>query len=311
MARLHQCVSGVSRRYTLITLSIGVLIGSDFPRRWGGCASLPVARTRATVKAVHTINFNLTPMASSLKFKQDETTPVENRCPSCGASLVEGAVICVQCGYDFRSGRRVDEEAAPRMNPLVIAGVALLVAVAAGLVAWRMLTAEPPAAPIASLPPSTPVVADVAPAVPTPVAPTQVIAVVAETQGVAVVEAPVAETNQVPEEPALDPAVVEAEQRVAVIEQLDIKAPMFNAGETVELRYTNGVVQRGVFVSSQEEGLTLQTGSNQTRAVDFVLLDRASRVRSDPQYRERYIEFHTQQRTQKILQQEMAPPEAP
>ena len=172
--------------------------------------------------------------------------------------------------------------------------------------------AEPPAAPIASLPPSTPVEADVAPAVPTPVAPTQVvIAVVAETQGVAVVEVPVAETNQVPEEPALDPAVVEAEQRVAVIEQLDIKAPMFNAGETVELRYTNGVVQRGVFVSSQEESLTLQTGSNQTRAVDFVLLDRASRVRSDPQYRERYIEFHTQQRTQKILQQEMAPPEAP
>lgn len=253
-------------------------------------------------------------MASSLKLKPDETTPEETRCPSCGANLAEGAVICVQCGYDFRSGRRVDEEAAPRTNPLMIAGVALLVAVAAVLVVWRMRSSEPSVAPAEVLPPSAAVVAEVEPPVPTPAAPTQeVAAVVAETQSVTVAEspAPVAETNQVPEVPALDPAVVEAEQRAAVTEQLDIKAPLFAAGEAVELRFTNGVVQRGVFLSSQEENLTLQTGSNLTRTVDFVLLDRGSRVRSDVRYRERYIDFHTQQRTQKILQQETAPPEAP
>lgn len=252
-------------------------------------------------------------MSSSLKLKQDETPPEEKRCPSCGASLLDGAVICVQCGYDFRSGRRVDEEVAPRTNPLLIAGVALLVAVAAGLVAWRMMASEPPAPPVVSAAPSVPVL-EVPPPVPTPVIPTQeVAAVLADTQDVATVESPVeaVETNQVPEEPALDPAVVAAEQRTMVSEQLDLKAPLFTAGEAVELRFTNGVVQRGVFVSRQEEGLTLQTGSNATRAVDYILLDRGSRVRSDPDYRERYIEFHTQQRTQKILQQETAPPEAP
>jgi hypothetical protein len=253
-------------------------------------------------------------MASSLKLKLDETTPEETRCPSCGASLAEGAVICVQCGYDFRSGRRVDEEVAPRTNPLMIAGVALLVAVAAVLVAWRILSSDTTVAPVVVPPPSVVVVAEVVPPAPIPVAPTQEVAVVgAESTVVAVAESPesIVETNEVPDVPALDPAVVEAEQRAAVTEQLATKAPLFAAGEAVELRYTNGVVQRGVFVSRQEEGLTLQTGSNLTRVVEFILLDRGTRVRSDPGYRERYIDFHAQQRTQKILQQETAPPEAP
>jgi hypothetical protein len=102
-------------------------------------------------------------MASSLKLKPDETTPEETRCPSCGASLAEGAVICVQCGYDFRSGRRVDEEVAPRTNPLMIAGVALLVAVAAVLVAWRILSSDTTVAPVVVPPPSVVVVAEVVP----------------------------------------------------------------------------------------------------------------------------------------------------
>lgn len=252
-------------------------------------------------------------MPPSLKIKADEPSAPETRCPSCGASVPDGAVICVQCGYDFRSGRRVGEEVAPRANPLAIAGVALLVAVAAGLLAWRLMPSAPPPAPAANTPVETPVPAPatVVPVVVESAAPTQTVAMVnAETQVVAVVEQTPAEPHQIPEVPRLDPAVVEAEQRVAVVEQLNVKAPLFAAGEAVELRFTNGVVQRGIFVSRQPDRLSLQTSSNVTRVVEFVLLDRASRVRSDPEYRERYIDFHAQQRTQKILQQEAAPPEA-
>lgn len=247
-------------------------------------------------------------MASALQLKKEDE-PAETKCPSCGAVLPEGAVLCVQCGYDFRSGRRVDEEAAPRTNPLMIAGIALLVAVAAGLVAWRILGSSSTPAPVVAAP--TPVVAPPPPA-PVPAAPTNVtLPEVVATNAPATnqVEA-VAETNAPPAEPALDPAVVEAEQRNAVEAQLDQMAPMYNAGDELELRLTNGLVQRGVFTSRSESGLVVQINSNQARTVEFLLLDRGSRVRSDPQYRARYIDFHVQQRVQKILQQEQTPAEA-
>lgn len=250
-------------------------------------------------------------MASLLQFKQEEQPP-ETRCPSCGAILPEGAVLCVQCGYDFRSGRRVDEEAAPRANPMLIAGVALLVALASGLVAWRILGGEEPP-PVVAAP-----VVEVAPAPPPPAAPAPepvVTAAVSEvaasgvTNPVAPVDAAV-ETNAVPVEPPVDPAVLEAEQRDIVLEQLDQQAPLFQAGDELELRLTNGLVQRGSFVSRSEQGLVVQVASNQQRTMEFTLLDRGSRVRSDPQYRTRYIDFHARQRAQKLMQQDAVPGEA-
>ena len=253
-------------------------------------------------------------MASLLQFKQEEQPP-ETRCPSCGAVVPEGAVLCVQCGYDFRSGRRVDEEVAPRSNPLLIAGAALLVAVAAALVAWRILGSEEPP------PPPTPApVAEVAPVqvvepAPVPAPEPVVTAAVAEVVagGVTNPAAPVEtvmETNAIPVEPPVDPAVLEAEQRTIVSEQLDQQAPMFQAGDELELRLTNGLVQRGSFVSRSEESLVVQVTSNQLRTMEFTLLDRGSRVRSDPLYRSRYIDFHARQRVQKMLQQDTVPGEA-
>ncbi len=246
-------------------------------------------------------------MASPLQFKKEELPP-ETRCPSCGASLPEGAVLCVQCGYDFRSGRRVDEEVAPRTNPLLIAGIALVVALAAGLVAWRILGGEEPppvvAAPVVEAAPVKPPEPASVP-VPEPVATAAVPEVVASgaTNPAAPVEV-VAETNTPPAEPPVDPAVLEAEQREIVIEQLDQQAPLFQAGDELELRLTNGLVQRGSFVSRSEQSLVVQVGSNQLRTMEFTLLDRGSRVRSDPLYRSRYIDFHARQRAQKLMQQD-------
>lgn len=245
---------------------------------------------------------------SALQLKKEENAS-ESRCPSCGAGLPDGAVLCVQCGYDIRSGRRVDEEAAPRANPLMIAGVALLVAVAVGLVAWRILASDTSTVSTSSVP----VVATSAPppaAAPVPVEPVASVPspgpAVAQSTGTvfAVAEVP---TNEVPAPPVLDPAVVEAEQRVAVIEQLDQMVPLYEAGDEVELRLTNGLVQRGAFVSRSEQALVVQVSSNQTRTLEFILLDRGSRVRSDPQYRTRYIDFHAQQRAQKIIRESAGP----
>jgi hypothetical protein len=38
----------------------------------------------------------------------DEPHPEAARqCPSCGAAMQENAVLCVQCGYDFRTGAKI------------------------------------------------------------------------------------------------------------------------------------------------------------------------------------------------------------
>ena len=256
---------------------------------------------------------------AALKLKQNEDGEGA-RCPSCGAALSEGAVLCVQCGHDLRTGRRVDDEAAPKRNPLTIAGVALLVAVAAGLVAWRL--GGGPAAP-APVPEPTPAVVAADPASETKPAPdisstvTNVVSamvpeVAAPTATQAVVAA-VAESNIPPTEPvapAIDKAEVEADQRNLVTEQLDQKAPLYAPGDEVELRLNNGLVQRGKLQSRTADGLVLQVASNTTKAVEFTAMDRASRVRSDPAYRARFLDFHVQQRVQKIVQQEVATPEA-
>ncbi len=36
------------------------------------------------------------------------SSPTEARCPECGADLPPGAVLCVNCGYDLREGRRLE-----------------------------------------------------------------------------------------------------------------------------------------------------------------------------------------------------------
>ena len=41
-----------------------------------------------------------------------------SQCPSCGASLPEGAVLCVQCGFHLQEGKRLTTESAtPEIAP--------------------------------------------------------------------------------------------------------------------------------------------------------------------------------------------------
>lgn len=252
---------------------------------------------------------------AALQLKKKEASD-DSRCPSCGAALPEGAVLCVQCGYDLRTGRRVDAEAAPKRSPLAIAGVALLVAVAAGIVAWRIAGSQssapapvPPPAPVAAPAPAP----QPAPAVePTP-APVLAEAVPAVTNGspaagTGAVAQVAAEPPAPPPEPVLDTVALQAEQRAAAEAQYDQKAPLYGAGDEVELRLNNGMVQRGIFKSRNAESLVVQVDSNLTKTIEFATLDRGSRVRSDPDYRARYIDFQVQQRVQKILQQQGAGP---
>jgi hypothetical protein len=245
-------------------------------------------------------------MSSPLALKKNDDA-IESRCPACGAALQPAAVICIQCGYDLRSGRRVDEESAPRRNPWGIVGVALLVLLAVGLVVYRIrgTATATPGIPAESASTQAPAVTTPPPA-PAPTAETNAAATSATPPPIAtngaMAEVTATETNAIPEEPALDPAMVAAEERPRVAGQLDQTYPLYEVGDELELRTTNGLIQRGVFAGRTEEQLIVRINSNQTKNVDFTFLDRGSRVRCDPQFRERYIDFHVQQRVQKIMQ---------
>ena len=242
-------------------------------------------------------------MALALK-KTDDSG--DARCPSCGAALLPEAVICVQCGYDLRSGRRVDEDAASKRNPLTLVGVALLVVLSVGAVAYRIVSptstppppvVQPAPAPVAKTPEAVPpkgeevAETNAAPSL----AASNENAVAAATTNLAVL------TNEAPVETAPAPAVVEAQERPLVEAQLDKAAPLYAVGEELELRLTNGLVQRGILVERTEAQVVVRISSNQTRNMEFTLLDRGTRVRSDLQFRDKYIEHHTKLRVQKIL----------
>ena len=40
--------------------------------------------------------------------------PLVNKCPACAAEMAPNAVLCVACGHDLRTGKKLDVEAAPR-----------------------------------------------------------------------------------------------------------------------------------------------------------------------------------------------------
>ncbi len=238
---------------------------------------------------------------AAMQLNDDEASQ-QACCPSCGGALAEDSVLCVACGYDRRTGRRVEVEAAPASNPLLRYGVAGLVVLAIVVVVLLVLPGEKASAPAASPPPPVPVAA---PVVTPPTAPAETSVAVS---AVAPVAAPVVPTSDVAaaaaEEvpaPVIDPEEVMRAQVASVGAELDRVAPMLAAGDEAELRMTNGIVQRGIFKSKTDAGVVLAISTNETRAVDFTALDRTTRVRADESYRAKYIDFHARQRTARIV----------
>lgn len=37
-----------------------------------------------------------------------ESGAAQNKCPDCGAAINAGAVICIKCGLDLRTGKKID-----------------------------------------------------------------------------------------------------------------------------------------------------------------------------------------------------------
>lgn len=228
-----------------------------------------------------------------LQLKNDAGTE-GGRCPSCGAVMPSGAIICVECGYDTRSGRKHEALAQPDSKRWVmLVGVAVGVIVL-GLVARFLLSPKP--APVTSLPPP---VAE--PATPAPVPVAAPVAAVVETVAVAAAESLPVDVAIEAEPPPPDPDAIAAEQRPRMEAELDRVAPLFEEGQEADLRLARGLVARGVVVSRSETNVVLVDEDAGTNAVDFVAIDPRSRVRVDPAFRAQFIDARLKQVVERIV----------
>ena len=217
-------------------------------------------------------------------------------CPSCKSTIGRDAVLCIRCGHDFKTGKKIAKPSWTSQHKKAViataAGLVLLVAMLA-FVLWPK-SLPPPIAPITpplavqppTTPPPPPPAAPAAPpaAVAKPVAPTPPPAPPASSP--AQLAAKQAETDR---------AAFEAKKRQAELklrQKLDAGKPMYKVDGAVELRRRNGVIDKGMLRGFSGEGtqraalIEKPTGK---ASVPLVSLDPDSRIRLDPEYREAFI----------------------
>lgn len=223
-------------------------------------------------------------------------------CPSCKASIERNAVLCIHCGYNLATGKKVSGGwlAANAKLATLIGGGLVVVALAAAYALWPETPAPPPPAapPIASAPaapeaPAAVPAASPAPAEPAtpppPPAPTpeELAAQQAEAERAAVAAQ---QAQAAAERAEFEAKKARAEQTFR--QQLDAREPLYKINEAVELRRKNGILDKGTLTSFSGTGtgrVALVATALGEVGVPLNLLDNASRRRVDPEYREAFI----------------------
>jgi len=217
----------------------------------------------------------------------DADAALQRRCPNCQASMPAHAVFCIRCGFDLRTKTTYHDLA--RKNLLMqrlLSALGVLIAIGLVVTFVRRPAPEPVApAPLAApplLPAESP--AETAPqAAPPP----------------AVDEAPAPAPQEFAEEPPPSPEPEETalpleELRSTLAAELDRREPLYRSGEAVVLYRTSGQVHRGAFAGITGEEVILRVGDLESR-VPLQALDRRTRARVDPEYRQRLIDARAEQ----------------
>ena len=222
-----------------------------------------------------------------LQIKRETTLTGGKRCPNCDGTIPDGAVICVQCGYDMRTGRTVSSRGmgAQAAKPLF----ALLGVVILGGIVWTVLRLRSDSGVIGDAPPAVPVAQPAAPAaVQEPAGTTAVAEATASIESVVPAVSAVAETNEVEQGPSL------AEIQEKLTQALNARYPMFTPGSAVVLRRVNGLVHRGTLVALGPESVTVHTEEGDVE-VAYDVLDRQTRMLCDAAFRQKYVEHRSKQ----------------
>jgi phage FluMu protein Com len=240
-------------------------------------------------------------------------------CPSCKAQVARDAVLCVNCGFNLKTGRKAGGDgwfAANKNLVLLLGGGLIALALGLGYLLWPETEAPPPpfvpTAESAAAKSAKPAVEPPAPA--TPAEPAVATNAVAETnapppptkeelaaqkaeakrlalEAEAEAKRLALEAQAEAERAAFEAKKFEAEQNLRL--QLDTQAPLYQTNENVELRRKNGVVDKGTLTSFSGTGtgrVVLVATPVGEIGVPLILMDTPSRLRLDPEYREAYIQ---------------------
>lgn len=243
-------------------------------------------------------------------------------CPKCGAKAPADAVLCVQCGYNFQTGKKVGGGLPPETKRLItlgaVAGVILI-----GALVWFLLPKEEEFVPPVATRSEEQIAADreaARAAREQKLADEKAAKEKAEAEKKAAEEAKKAAEKEAAlqaqaeaeaaaaraAEEAAAAAAAEAEAQRQAFEakkaqaletfraRLDATEPMLQPGETVELRTKNGLVQKGVFKRyGRRDGIrfaVLETELNGTLEIPITDMDPATRRRCDAEFRAAYIQ---------------------
>jgi phage FluMu protein Com len=228
-------------------------------------------------------------------------------CPSCKTPVERDAVLCIHCGYNFASGKKVGAEnwfAKNQKIALLAGGGLVVLGLGLAYVFWPETPAPPPYVPAAVPAPATakpaadaaPVTATAQPAQPAqpvepPPPPKPTPEELAAQQAEAERVAREAEEKRLAEErAAFEAKKIQAEMNLR--QQLEVREPMHRLGENVELRRKNGVLHKGElqrFAGTGTGRVAVVATALGEIGVPLVELDPASRRRVDPDYREAFI----------------------
>jgi len=223
-----------------------------------------------------------------LQLRKEEKSSGGKICPSCGAAMAPGVLICSQCGYDTRTGARyLDRPQPSRVLQWVLWGVGAVILVMllkscfsgkkeVEILGDGAVSGQQPAVTEAAGSGATGETA---------------AAGMVEGGGTSSNAAVGGSTEMSPE----NLAKLEAEYREKLTQQLAVTYPMYKPGDAVVLRRVNGQIHRGALKERKAAAVVIVNGG-QTNEIPLKVLDRASRLKCDPVFREEIVNFHVQKR---------------
>lgn len=215
-------------------------------------------------------------------------------CPQCNMQISPDAKVCVHCGYNFATGKKTPGVRNFNLRrPLIRLGKCALLL----LIAFVVYGQWPKIGPVLSsyadkllalLPAGSP--AELA--TPAPSAQDNAREGIESTAKKAVQPAEKAGGEA---KPTADRALFE-EKKVAAEKtirwKLDSSVPLRKPGDKVELRRKNGQVAKGILSQVESDGvngIVIVTTADGDARIELAALDKRSRIRIDPEYRERFI----------------------
>lgn len=216
-------------------------------------------------------------------------------CPSCNQELPSDAVLCVHCGHDFNTGKKINlsrRSSSRKKGPATLIALIVTVVVAGG--AYYLLSPEQPT-------PNEIVEEPIPPLMETPPGSMEPEALPSEGSEEHTPENVTGSPLQAAPDTVPDPAEtlrLEIEQTLSA--RLDHNKPLLKEGDTASLSTRGGVVHSGTLETIADHQVTINEAGFSFK-VWKKDLQPASRIQLDRAFRKRFIDARVGKELQKRL----------